>query len=269
MENRIFEFEKAKIFDKDVLDDPEGRLLKPDEVDYLQKKLSSKIKAGIANLFAVCYFENLIKKNELIIKEVTGQENYKEVAKSGVIVTSNHFHPFDNYAILKAIQKDMPHKRLYKIIKEGNYTSMTGLYGFFFRNCNTLPLSSSLETMRNFIKATSTLLKRGETILIYPEQSLWYNYKKPKPLKTGAFEIAVRNNVPVVPIFITLSDSEKMGNDGYFIQEYSIHILKAIYPDPSKSYKDNVEYMKNTNYEAFKDTYEKVYGVPLKYIGEE
>ena len=45
-------------------------------------------------------------------------------------------------------------------------------------------------------------------ILIYPEQSMWYNYRKPKPLKVGAFSFAVKNNVPVLPIFITCEDTE-------------------------------------------------------------
>ncbi len=31
---------------------------------------------------------------------------------------------------------------------------------------------------------------------------MWWNYRKPKkPLKPGAFKIASRNNVPVIPIF--------------------------------------------------------------------
>ena len=44
-------------------------------------------------------------------------------------------------------------KKLYKVIREGNYTSMKGLPGFFFRNCNTLPLGSSKSVMVEFMKS--------------------------------------------------------------------------------------------------------------------
>ena len=42
--NRIKEYEKAELWDKDVEDDPETYELKPNMVDYLDKKLFSKIK---------------------------------------------------------------------------------------------------------------------------------------------------------------------------------------------------------------------------------
>ena len=130
-------------------------------------------------------------------------------------------------------------KRLYKVIREGNYTNFSGLYGFFFRNCDTLPLSSNKRTMVKFMKAVDTLLNKGDFILIYPEQSMWWNYRKPKPLKNGAFKIAARNNVPVIPIFITMQDSEIIGEDGYPVQEYIINIKEPIYPNKELSEKEN------------------------------
>lgn len=269
MEKRIEFLEKNALFDVDVTEDPETIPLEANKIDYLKEKLTSKIKTFIANQVAIAYFEGLIRKKELVIKEVKGIENYTKACDYGAIVTCNHFHPYDNYAVLKAIEKHMPQKRLYKIIREGNYTNYKGLYGFFFKNCNTLPLSQNFSTMKKFIFATKELLERGYTILIYPEQSLWWNYRKPKPLKNGAFEIAAKNNVPVVPIFITMKDSDKMGKDGYYIQEYTMNILEPIFPDKNKSVKENTEAMKNANYKAFKETYEKVYGIPLKYTCEE
>ena len=93
---------------------------------------------------------------------------------------------------------------MYKVIREGNYTNYPGLYGFFFKNCDTLPLSSINETMKMFINSVDTILKKGDCILIYPEQSLWWNYRKPKPLKSGAFKLASRNNVPIISLSETM-----------------------------------------------------------------
>ena len=152
----------------------------------------------------------------MIIKEVNGIENLDSV-ETGAMITCNHFNPFDSFAIEKTFRmsKQAENKKLYKVIREGNYTNFPGFYGFLFRHCDTLPLSSNKRTMIEFLKAVDTLLKKGEFILIYPEQSMWWNYKKPKPLKDGAFKMAVKSNVPVVPIFITMKESDIIGEDRF------------------------------------------------------
>jgi 1-acyl-sn-glycerol-3-phosphate acyltransferase len=162
----------------------------------------------------------------------------------------------------------MDGKMLYKVIREGNYTNPPKPFGLFMRHCNTLPISSQLSTMKKFMHAVKTLLSRGETILIYPEQSMWWNYRKPKPMQDGAFSLAVKNNTPIVPIFITMEDSDVMGSDGFFVQEYTINILPAIYPDESLYKGDAVKKMKEENYKAWVKVYEEFYKKPLVY-GEE
>ena len=156
-------------------------------------------------------------------------------------------------------------RKLYRVIKEGNYTSFTGFYGYLMRHCNTLPLSSNTDTMKKFIVAIEELLKDGNFILIYPEQSMWWNYRKPKPLKTGAYKFAARNHVPVLPCFITMQDSDIKGEDGFYIQEYTIHIEKPIYPVADKSIRENADKMMELNYECWKKIYEDTYQIPLTY----
>lgn len=261
---KIAEYEKQGLWDKDVEDDPETIVLMPDKVDYLGKKLSSKIKTRFANRAAVKFYETQIKNGNFIIKDNVGLENFRAV-KGGAILTCNHFNAFDNYAVYRAIRHDVKKGRLYRVIREGNFTNYKGLYGFLFRNCNTLPLSSNMQTMRKFFNAVSELLARGEKILVYPEQGMWWNYRKPRPMKNGAFSFAVKNNVPVIPAFITMEDTDKLDADGFKIQAYTVHFLPAIYPKPELSDKENIEYMKNTNYKVWKELYEKTYGIPLTY----
>ena len=263
--DKISRFEREEKFDIDINDDPETIVLMPDKVDYLGEKLKTRFATKIANRVAVWYYEREIRRGNFIIKEINGLENYKAV-KGGTIITCNHFSPNDNYAIWRAIRSEFPKgKRLYKIIREGNYTNFKGLYGFFFRHCNTLPLSSNIETLKNLMRAVKTLLKRGERILIYPEQAMWWNYRKPRPLKSGAFKFAAKNNVPVIPSFITMKDTDKLDSLGFNIQEYTIWFLPAIYPKEGLCEKDNVEYLKQENYRVWKELYEKVYDKPLTY----
>ena len=266
---KIEEFEKEGNFDTDVEDDPPTIPLNPEDVDYLRKKSTSKIKSKIANHMGKRFLDDLLKDNKLIIKEIKGLENLQNV-DTGAILTCNHFNPFDSFAIEKAFIEsgESKNRKLYKVIREGNYTNFPGIYGFFFRNCDTLPLSSNTQTMIEFMKAVDTILQRKDFILIYPEQSMWWNYKKPKPLKNGAFRFAARNNVPVIPIFITMEDSNIIGEDGFFVQEYIINIGEPIYPDGNLSEKENANIMKETNAEVWKKTYEEFYKVPLEYTTE-
>ena len=258
--------EKKGQFDVDVEEDPPTIPLLKEDVDYLREKRTNRIKSKIAYTVGEMFVNELLKENKLIIKEVKGMENLKNL-KSGAVLTCNHFNPFDSLAIEKVFRLSKQHKnkKLYKVIREGNYTNFPGLYGFFFRNCDTLPLSSSKETMVEFMKAVDTILQRNDFILIYPEQSMWWNYKKPKPLKKGAFKFAAKNKVPVLPIFITMEDSEIIGEDGFPVQEYTINIGKPIYPDSQLNERENTVKMMDKNFETWKKVYEDFYKIPLEY----
>ncbi len=265
---KIKEYERLGYFDRDVENDPPTRPLRPGEVDFIGRKFRTRLFTRIANMAARRHFEKKIRDGELVIKEVRGIENYLAVAKGGALLTANHFNAYDNYAVYKAIEPYLDGKNLYKIIREGNYTSFGGLYGFFFRHCNTLPLSNRMATLRELIEGVGILLERGEKILIYPEQGMWWNYRKPRPLKLGAFRFAAKAGVPVVPIFITTEDTDTVGADGFAVKAYTVHILPAIHPSVEKNVRENTEAMCLENYRLWKETYEATYREPLTYTTE-
>ena len=266
---RIEQYEKEGRFTEDVEDDPPGKELKPEDINYLSKSIKQKFKTRYAFRIAHWFVGVLLIKKKMIIKEIKGIENWRKL-HSGAIITCNHFNAFDSFAIHLAYDKSH-HKRrkFYRVIREGNYTSFPGFYGFLMRNCNTLPLSSNKKTMEKFLRAVDTLLKKGHYILVYPEQSMWWNYRKPKPLQKGAFTFAARNNVPVLPCFITMEDSEYLDDDGFPVQEYTIHVGEPIQPNPLISRAENVAMMRARNYEVWKKIYEETYGVPLEYTTDE
>ena len=262
---KISQFEKAGNFNEDVEDDKPSRPISPKEVDYTNRKLSSKILTFFANFLGKTFFESLIKKKKFIIKEVIGIENAQNI-KGGAIITCNHFNIKDNYAVYRALKPALKkHQKIYKVIKEGNYTTFKGPVRLMMRHGNTLPLSSDMRTMRKFYVSVSKLLARGEKILIYPEQAMWWNYRKPRPLKNGAFKIASKNNVPVLPVFITMKDSDVIDDDGFPVQEYYIHFLPAIYPDEKLTTGENAQKMCKQNYDLWVKIYEKFYDTKLAY----
>ena len=266
---KIEEYERAGKFDLDVEDDPPTRPLLPNEIDYLRRSLAAKCKTLVAYGKAKRFLNDILKKRLMIIKEIQGLEHLSAL-ETGAILTCNHFNPFDTFALHAAFLASGQQKRrkLYRVIREGNYTSFGGFYGYLMRHFYTLPLSSNTKTMTQFLKAVNTLLSRDQFILVYPEQSMWWNYRKPKPLKEGAYRIAAKNGVPVLPCFITMQDSEKMGEDGFPIQEYTIHIAPPLYPKEDKSVKENAAFLMEENGRVWRDIYEKAYGIPLTYPTE-
>ena len=265
--SKIDEYERNEWWTRDVEDDPETIPLTLDKADYFHKKISTRFLIKFANFLGRIFINSLIRHRALIIKEVRGlKENYLPLEKQGAIITCNHFNQFDNFAVYKALEGHIKKNELYKIIREGNYTNFPGFFGFLFHYANTIPLSGNFTCMKEMMKAVSYYLNRGEKILVYAEQAMWWNYRKPRPLTPGAFRFAAENNVPVIPVFITMEDSELTGQDGFPVQEYTVHILPAIFPDEKKSARENSAAMKEKNYSLWKKTYEDFYGMPLTYL---
>lgn len=263
--DKIAKLEREGRFDEDVEEDPPTRELQPEEIDYLRKKVKSKIKTRLTYKVARKFMNHLLDSKQLIIKEIKGIENFCNL-ESGAIITCNHFNAYDSFAMQIAYESSGHKKRkFYRVIREGNYTNFPGFYGMLMRNCNTFPLSSNFKTMEKFMKSMDIVLQKGNFVLIYPEQSMWWNYRKPKPLKKGAYTFAARNNVPVLPCFITMEDSDILGEDGFYVQEYTIHIGEPIYPDKNKSRAENVEEMRQKNADLWKKIYEENYKEELRY----
>lgn len=260
---KIALLEREGRFDKDVADDPPSKPLLPDQIEYVNKGFLGECRRAVAYGAAYVYFWNLERKQEVILHKPEGLEHLASVG--GAVVTCNHFSPMDSFIIQRVFDWSRHPGRLYRVIREGNYTSFPGFYGFLMRNCDTLPLSSNMQTMKKFLSAVRQVLSEGNCLLVYPEQSLWLNYRKPKPLKPGAFDIAVKNQVPVVPCFITMADSEKNGADGLPVQEYTPHLGAPIWPDAALSKREAREKLTRQVEQFNRETYEAVYGIPLEY----
>lgn len=254
---KIAQLEREGRFDEDVENDPPSRVLEPDDIDYLNKGFWGNCRRVIAFACAYLYFWKLERNRDIVVHRAEGLAHLAGV--QGAVITCNHFHPMDSFIMQRVFDDSGHKKRMYRVIREGNYTSFPGFYGFLMRNCNTLPLSSNLQTMKKFMKAVEQVLTEGNCLLIYPEQSMWWNYRKPKPLKPGAFDMAVKNHVPVVPCFITMQDSDKLGADGFPVQEYTPHLGEPIWPDETLSRRDAREKLKEQTEAFCQGVYRKVY----------
>jgi 1-acyl-sn-glycerol-3-phosphate acyltransferase len=259
---RIAELERlgGDSFYIDVEDDPSGHELRPDEVDYLRKKPISKIKTLGARAMAAI-LQPLVRKDLQITVE--GEENLAGI-DGAAIITSNHFSIFENIAVKEVADRVKGKHRFYRVIKGLNFFQ-PGWVGFLMKNCDTLPLSKNLKTLRLFEAALERILAKGGLVLVYPEQAMWWNYRKPRPPKAGAYHYAAKFEVPIIPCFVTMEDTEVPDGYGFPKQTYTIHVMPPLYPDPQKTNRENERTMQAENYRLCLEKYREVYGVECKY----
>ncbi len=227
--------------------------------NYLRRRYRDRIK----HFFYLRALKKYCKKinRELTNLKVVGRMNLFGIL-GGCIVTCNHISKVDSFAVRAAVGMDI------KFVA-ADFNNWKGKIGNISRNTGYLPIPANLNlsVMRKFNHAMEYFLRKKWSILIYPEQSMWRDYKKPRPLKPGAFHYAAKYRRPIVPLFITIEDKpEHLDAEGRVnFGNYTIHILPPIYPRKDLDERANIEYMMHANFEAWRHCYERTYGIPLEY----
>lgn len=182
----------------------------------------------------------------------------------GAFITSNHFSPVENTAIRRMVRK-LGKKRL-PIVSQITNLAMPGIVGFLMNYADVIPLSDDLQYMhRDFSRLLEEFLEKGEYILIYPEQEMWFHYKKPRPPKRGTYHFAARLNAPVISCFVEQRSLPEKDTAEFSKVQFIVHVLGVLYPNPEKSVKENSREMCQKDYALKKAAYEKAYGKPLDY----
>ncbi len=253
------EFEKDGKFtvDQDTVD-PNSYDPIDETFPYIRKGLVWALRQKIYNNVLNSYTKKI--NQNLTHLKIEGKENLKGI--KAAIITCNHISKVDSFAVREAVGENI-------MFIASEHNNWKGPMGVIARNTGylALPHKLTLKMMRKFNEAIEFYLRKNKKILIYPEQAMWREYTQPRPLQNGAFHYAVLNNVPVVPMFITIEpsvpavDEQNRQNFG----NYTIHILPPIYPNTELSQKDNEKFMRLENFRLWKECYEKTYGKRVKY----
>lgn len=251
--------EKCGSFDTHIDPIPEEMIIPVDEnYRYVgHRTFLEGVKYRLEKLLVVWPFTWYL--NRFVLKtEYIGRENLKGL--DAAVLTCNHIEKFDCLAVKYGARGH----RTYEV--GASFNNMKGFLGEMMRAGDMIPLNTTMRGKINFSRVVGEILeKRKEFLLIYPEAAMWWDYKKPRPYKSGAFTIAVKYNVPVVPQFITLKDLKKTDREGFHRQQFTVHIGKPIYPRADLNKKENVEYLSTAAFETCKQFYEDTYGIPLSY----
>lgn len=230
--------------------------------DYWEnrKTFSSKINNRIGHVIF-----NTLAKTIAGSTEFEGLEKLNNLPIGGAIVTSNHYNQVDSLPI--KLLADKMHCQLSIVIEDTNLM-LPGFFRYLMNYVGTIPLVQSPSYIANeFPKHLSQALDQNNLVLIYPEQEMWWNYRKPRKLQRGAYYFAAKQNVPVISTFVEIKDLPKVEKKdaNFYETKYIVHVLDPIYPDVSLSANENAHHMMEQDYKQKVAVYEKIYGKKLNY----
>lgn len=263
IENIKFNAENQRFHDKVEPNDPvlnkEQEKAITDAYVQSRNKVSFRLKRAVAVAAAKIAAKKINEDTEIVGLEKIPPD------LGGVLITSNHFGPLEN-TVLRFLIGKLKRKKLGIICQTSNF-AMNGAIGFLMNYADTIPISTDPRYLaKDFIDILKErLVDDNDAILLYPEQEMWFNYRKPRPPKNGAYFFASKLSVPILSCFVEIIDQDEDENEEFKKSKYRLHILGLLRPDKTKSTKENTQILAERDYALKKECYETVYGKKLVY----
>lgn len=175
------------------------------------------------------YTEKSLKNLKLDVK-VIGKEN---IPNGNVLFVANHTNYTDFYYIISAVDKPVG----FIIAKEYDFKKIPIINQWMQQlNCLFLDRSNSRQGLKTIIQA-SKQLKDTTSMCVFPEGTT-HNEGVLGEFKDGAFKMAFKSNVPIVPIVIKgAKDSFSLTKEKFLgipvceinPKEIEVEVLPAIY----------------------------------------
>lgn len=195
-----------------------------------------------SNLLYLIAFPILVFINKFFLGfSIEGKENLENI-DTGKITISNHVHPMDCTMVGLG---NFPNKTFFTSL-ETNFK--IPVVRKIIKLLNAIPIPKNIKYTKNFMDSIDTLLKNNKTVHFYPEGSLWPYHDKIRHFKNGAFDFAVRNNVPIVPMLFKFTKSKALSNLIKTKPSIKLVILEPIYPNKLLNRKESIEDLKNRAY---------------------
>lgn len=169
--------------------------------------------------------------------KIEGQENIENL-EDGAISVSNHVLFLDCAMVGLAFKN----KKIYYTTQEESFK--IPFVRKLIKLLRAIPIPKGIENKKYFIKAISNLLKEKNIVHVYPEASLWPYCQKMRNFKNGAFDMAVRNQVPVILCVFTFREPTGIRKIFKKKKDVTLKILKPIYSDSDKYIRQQIEELK-------------------------
>ena len=179
--------------------------------------------------------------------KIEGRENIDSLEK-GAISVSNHVLFLDCAMVGLAWGQ----KRVY-------YTTLEGSFKIPFvrkliKLLRAMPIPEKIKNREYFLKAVEEILSNGDYVHFYPEAALFPYYKKIRNFKNGAFSIAVKNNVPIVPMVFIFREPKGIRKIFKKKKDVTLKILKPVtIKEEGLNQKQKEELLKNKVHTMMED----------------
>ena len=165
---------------------------------------------------------------------------YREQLKNGAVCICNHAYIFDALSVCRAVRW---FRRMWIPMYAKHFN---GIFGWVLRYMGGIPVAETVAGMRKFNEAFDEFHRRGDWILVFPEEVRWNYYKPIRPFRKGAFTMAYKYNVPVIPFVITYRKRKGVyrlfGNKSEPLM--TLTVGEPLLPDKARSRKEEVDGMR-------------------------
>ena len=116
--------------------------------------------------------------------------------KDGALIVCNHVYRWDFVAAMQAAN----YHYLYFPARAAN---LAGKDARWIVGIGGIPVPETLSAQRRFNEAFGELHKKKKWFFVFPEMTRWDYYQPLRPFQVGAFKMALRYEVPVIPMVIS------------------------------------------------------------------
>lgn len=158
---------------------------------------------------------------------IEGRENLsrnRHLFRNGAMTICNHIGRWDMISVLQATR----HTAWIPMYRN----SFMGKDGYLMKHVGGIPIPEDIRGIKCFNAAFDELHERKQWIHIFPESCSWKYYSPIRPFKIGAFNMAYKYNLPIIPCVISFR--ERTGFFRLFRSSeplMTIHIGEPILPD--------------------------------------
>ncbi len=182
--------------------------------------------------------------------KIEGREKIRrnrELFANGMMTVCNHVHRWDMICVLQAMRYRRAWIPMYA-------QPFRGKDSFLMKTIGGVAIPEELSGLRAFDKAMDELHANKQWIHLFPESCSWRFYAPLRPFKTGAFNMAYRHGLPVVPLVISFRPRtgwRKLFGKGEPL--LTIHVGDPIVPDLTVSRKAEVARIRDLAHQTMLD----------------
>lgn len=172
---------------------------------------------------------------------------HRELFANGVMTVCNHVHRWDMICVLQAMRYRKAWIPMYA-------QPFRGKDGFLMKNIGGIAIPEERSGLRAFDMAMNELHDHKQWIHIFPESCSWRYYAPIRPFKMGAFNMAYRYSIPLIPMVISFRP--RTGWRRWFCKGeplITIHVGDPIVPNPNVPRKEEASRMCNLAHQIMLD----------------